>query len=121
MNFKEIIAKLIAKAIKKNDLKNELNIDEKFVNDIESFIEIPETDRGYMLKYLSYMVKRNIMEELIINSDTVTNEQTLYQLFAQKEEEFYSKTETELKFKGLNLGISKYARRIKSEFKLYNI
>lgn len=47
MNFKEIIAKLIAKAIKKNDLKNELNIDEKFVNDIESFIEIPkETSNG---------------------------------------------------------------------------
>lgn len=91
-----------------------------YPEDDEGFVEIPETDNGNLETFLQYYVKRNIVEQILGNSDNTTNEAQLYQLFQSQEQQYFSLAKTELKFKNIGIGLKNYANKIKREFKVYN-
>lgn len=91
-----------------------------FEEDEDGFVEIPETNNGNLEQYLQYYVKRNLMEQMITNSDNTTNEFQLYQLFKADELQYFSLAKTEMKFKNIETGLKNYAKKVKREFKIYN-
>lgn len=91
-----------------------------FEEDEDGFVEIPETNNGNLELYLQYYVKRNIIEQILGNSDNTTNEAQLYTLFQTNELQYFSLAKTELKFKNIGIGLKNYAKKVKREFKVYN-
>lgn len=92
-----------------------------YEEDEDGFVEIPDTNNGWLKQYIDYHVKRRIIEDVLTNSDNSTNEVSLYQLFQTNELQCYSNAKTELKFKGINSAINKYKKKIKREMSIYNI
>lgn len=91
-----------------------------FEEDDEGFIIIPATDQDWLFEYLSYHVKRKLIEDLLSNSDNTSNEYSLYQLYKQNELDSFANARTELKFKNMKIGLQNYAKKVKSEFNVYN-
>ena len=91
-----------------------------YEEDEDGFVIIPETNQGWLKQYLEYNVKRRIVEDILTNSDNTTNEQSLYQIYQSNELQSFSNAKTELKFKGMSIGIKNYQKKIKKELSVYN-
>ena len=91
-----------------------------YEEDEDGFVIIPDTDQGWMKEYIVNMVKRNIIEEVLINSNNTSNEQFLYGIFSQKEQDAFTKTMGELKMKRVIGGLKKYKQQIKREYAVFN-
>lgn len=91
-----------------------------YEEDDDGFVIIPETDQGWLKEYLVNMVKRNIIENVLANSDNTTNEQFLYTLYLQKENDAFIKAMGEMKLKRVLYGIEHYKHKVKRELSVYN-
>jgi hypothetical protein len=91
-----------------------------YEEDDDGFLLIPDTEEGWLKKYLVAMVKRNIIEDVLANSDNTTNEQFLYTLYLQQSNEFFNKAMGEMKLKRVLQGMNAYKRKLKKEISVYN-
>lgn len=90
--------------------------------DEDGFLIIPETDTDeqWLNRYLLAKIKRMIIERILTNSDNNTNEQFLYKMYFEEEQNTYPKAMGELKMKKVMMGLNNYRRKIKKEFSVYN-
>lgn len=91
-----------------------------YEEDEEGFIIIPETDEGNLNKYLMAYVKKQIILELLTNSDNTTNEQFLYQIFERDESKYLAMTMGEIKMKRVLGSMDNYRKKIKKQFSVYD-
>jgi hypothetical protein len=91
-----------------------------YEEDEEGFIIIPETEEGHLNKYLQAYVKKQIIFELLTNSDNTTNEQFLFGVLERDETIFFAKASGEMKMKRVLGSIDNYKKKIKRQFSVYD-
>lgn len=91
-----------------------------YEEDEDGYVIIPDSKEGNIIKYLKALIKRKIIEDLLINSDNTTNEQFLYQMFMQEEQNFLTKAMGEIKMSKILAGVENYKKKIKREFEVYD-
>lgn len=91
-----------------------------YEEDEDGFLLIPDTEEGWLKNYLTAMVKKNIIETVLANSDNTTNEQFLYTLYAQQAQDAYVKAMGEMKLKRVLQGMKNYKSKLKREISVYN-
>jgi len=89
-----------------------------YPSDEEDFVMIP--DEIWVKDYLSYFVKRRVIEDLLTNSDNQSNEISLYQLFATNEQQSFANAKTQLKFQNINFNLDNYKKSIRKDFETFN-
>jgi hypothetical protein len=91
-----------------------------YEEDEEGFLIIPETQEGNLHKYLMAYVKKQIILDLLTNSDNTTNEQFLYSIFERDESMYLAKAMGEIKMKRVLGSIDNYKKKIKKQFSVYD-
>lgn len=91
-----------------------------YEEDEDGFILVPDTEEGWLRKYLIAMVKKNIIEDVLANSDNTTNEQFLYTLYIQQSDEYFKKAMGEMKLKRVLQGMGNYKNKLRKEISVYN-
>lgn len=81
---------------------------------------IPETDEGNLYQYLLAYVKKQIILDLLTNSDNTTNEQFLFGIFERDENKYLPQAMGEIKMKRVLASMDNYKRKIKKEFAVYD-
>ena len=120
-----------------HDARNEISINNKTIytnfkegnifmvyngyeEDEDGFLIIPDTQEGNLIKYLKSYVKKQIIFELLTNSDNTTNEQFLFQVFERDTNLYFAKAMGEIKMKRILGSIGSYKKKIKKEFAVYD-
>ena len=91
-----------------------------YEEDEDGFILIPETEENNLEKYLRAYVKRELIFNILENSDSTTNEQFLFQVYSSDMEKYRSRTIGEFKMKKVLGSMKSYKRKIHREFQVYD-
>lgn len=86
----------------------------------DGMLIIPDTKESNLKKYLLASIKRKIIGEILTNSDNNSNEQFLYSMYLQEENDYFTKTMGELKLGRVLKGMKNYERKIKNQFEVYD-
>lgn len=91
-----------------------------YEEDEDGFLIIPDTDEGNLVKYLKAYVKKQIVFDIMTNSDNTTNEQFLFQVYERDANLYLARATGEIKLKRVLASISDYKKKIKKQFSVYN-